>query len=490
MKKLLIATAVVVLAAFAAPAFAATNPFMDVPASHWAYDAVAQLASRGVVSGYPDGTYKGSQPISRYEMASIIARSLAYVDNDKASKQDVEMLKRLIVEFSDELTALGVTVDALDGRVGQLESDLGGWKLSGEFEFNAKFGDDNSFYGSSGKNDFDVDKYRIFLDKRINETTTFRARLGRGGAGARTSSDPAGPVLWEQYYITTKLAYDVTFEAGRFLTNWEDDLRLVADDDAFVGDIHRQGLRFSKDWGIANLKLLIARDGDNVGAGATGPFEEAFLVAALADFQFNEKFQAGILAYYWFADNDYAVGSTFANIDSVLDLGVYAKFKFHPSVEFKALYYHQAQDNLSAGVEDTASAWKAILAIEQELLKFTSLQLEYAQIDNNFLLSNEPYSNFGNSLLFDVPGTPRAAGTTKVYGAKAAQKWGETKWDSWLRYYHADFDTTGVDDANNYGLGIGYQLNPAVHFELGYDYIDFGNDDDDRLIRFQTLVSF
>ncbi|MEG2020086.1 MAG: S-layer homology domain-containing protein, partial [Synergistaceae bacterium] len=54
MKKFLAVLAVVAIVAFAAPAFAA-NPFMDVPAGHWSYDAVAQLAARGVVSGYPDG---------------------------------------------------------------------------------------------------------------------------------------------------------------------------------------------------------------------------------------------------------------------------------------------------------------------------------------------------------------------------------------------------------------------------------------------------
>ena len=50
MKKFLTVLAVVALVAFAAPAFAA-NPFMDVPAGHWAYDAVAQLAADGIISG-------------------------------------------------------------------------------------------------------------------------------------------------------------------------------------------------------------------------------------------------------------------------------------------------------------------------------------------------------------------------------------------------------------------------------------------------------
>ena len=116
MKKFAAVVAVAVLVAFAAPVFAATNPFMDVPMNHWAYDAIGQLAAHGILSGYPDGTYKGKQPTTRYEMASALARALAVVDMTKASKQDVEMLKKLVVEFKDELDALGVKVDVLEDR--------------------------------------------------------------------------------------------------------------------------------------------------------------------------------------------------------------------------------------------------------------------------------------------------------------------------------------------------------------------------------------
>ena len=70
MKKFLAVFAVIALVAFAAPAFAA-NPFMDVPAGHWAYDAVAQLEASGVISGYHDGAFKGAQPATRYEVASV-----------------------------------------------------------------------------------------------------------------------------------------------------------------------------------------------------------------------------------------------------------------------------------------------------------------------------------------------------------------------------------------------------------------------------------
>ena len=152
MKKFLAVLAVVAIVAFAAPAFAA-NPFMDVPAGHWAYDAVAQLAAKGVVSGYPDGAFKGAQPATRYEMASVVARALAKVDAEKASKQDLEMLKKLVMEFKDELDALGVKVDKIDKRVAVLEDRLGGWKLTGEFRFDAKFAGDNGEYSTADNSD-------------------------------------------------------------------------------------------------------------------------------------------------------------------------------------------------------------------------------------------------------------------------------------------------------------------------------------------------
>ena len=69
MKKSIILTlALVFVLGIAGTAFAA-NPFVDVPAKHWAYDAVAKLAQAGIVDGYGDGTFKGDKTMTRYEMA-------------------------------------------------------------------------------------------------------------------------------------------------------------------------------------------------------------------------------------------------------------------------------------------------------------------------------------------------------------------------------------------------------------------------------------
>ena len=188
MKKFMAVLAMAVMVAFAAPAFAATNPFMDVPQGHWSYDAVGLLASRGIVSGYPDGAFKGAQPATRYEMASVVARALVTVDAEKASKQDLELLKKLVMEFKDELDALGVKVDSLDKRVAVLEEGLGGWQLGGTFTFDAKFGDSDNgsyLYSEYGqKNEFEKDQFRLYLTKNISEDTYFFAEYRTGGDGA------------------------------------------------------------------------------------------------------------------------------------------------------------------------------------------------------------------------------------------------------------------------------------------------------------------
>ena len=128
MKKSLISaltTALVVGAA--STTFAAANPFEDVPADHWAYDAIAQLAADGVIEGYGDGTYRGDQEITRYEMAQMIARAMAKGGGDKA------LIDKLAAEFADELNNLGVRVAALEKKVDNVK-----WKGELRYQFTRK----------------------------------------------------------------------------------------------------------------------------------------------------------------------------------------------------------------------------------------------------------------------------------------------------------------------------------------------------------------
>jgi hypothetical protein len=505
MKKLLAAVLVVALAMIAAPALAATNPFMDVPANHWAYDAVSQLASRGIISGYPDGTLKGAQPATRYEVASLIARSLARIDLEKASKQDVEMLKKLIVEFKDELDALGVKVDQLDERVAVIEKDLGGWSIAGELRFDAKFtgnGDENNWYGyeytQSGKNEFDFNRYRIWLRKRIDENTSFTARLGAPGANI----DGHKGVVWQQYYVTTKLPYDITFRVGRQPIDIEGDHGLYADEDTWAVDDNFNGFSFSKGWGVADFLLGVVRVGDNDWNPEAGGVE-SFIVAANLNANFNEKFRAGLIGYWWLTDDEIDLGAGNETDHDLSMYGAYLGFNFTPDIELKGIYY--AQDagesrgrvfrNGNGDLEDSSSAWKAMLDVKQEALKFTSLWLEYGQMDNNFELFGvaSPYGWYGAEILEN---RPINTNSTKIILVRAEQQWND-KWRTLLRYAQANFDTDGLDNATNWTFEVGYQYSPAIEFSLGYDNIDYGDNNpaafysgDDHVIRFRTFVSF
>ena len=117
MKKTLVSaltTALVVGAA--STTFAAANPFADVPADHWAYDAVSELQAKGVVNGYAvDNTFRGNQNMTRYEMAQIVAKAMAKVESGDAATK--AMVDKLAAEFRDELANLGVRVDDLEARM-------------------------------------------------------------------------------------------------------------------------------------------------------------------------------------------------------------------------------------------------------------------------------------------------------------------------------------------------------------------------------------
>ncbi len=492
MKKILALVAVAAMVAFAAPAFAA-NPFMDVPMNHWAYDAISQLAASGVINGYPDATFKGNQPMSRYEMATIVARGLAVVDMTKASKQDVEMLKRLVVEFKDELDALGVTVANIDERLAVMEENLGGWKLWGAFRFDTKLdgGTDtvpeNYFYNVTGERDMTLSRYRLYLKKQVNDTTVFQARLGGEDA------------TFERYWVETQLPWDITMKVGKFNIDWEDEVGLYTDNDAFAADHTGLGYLFTKSWGMADIQLYIGHE-DRLFAVQNGNvinfFNDDRTLAGLnINANFNEKFRAGLMALYEDVDEDAwrNNGVATGNFTLVPNFTI----NFTPAIAFKGAYYMQNVDYLNGtplGIDDSPSAFKAILDVSQEAFGFTSLWLEYANMDSDFLGStswmtaDEAYDNYGPAVLAN-----RGTGDTTVIYAKAEQEWND-KFGTFLRYVDADFDMTGVDNTTNYSLGASYQFNPAVKFELIYDKIDYGvgggMTGDDSLIRFRTEVNF
>jgi len=71
----------------------------DVPTNHWAYPAVSNLYQAGILKGYPDGTFKGSRPASRFELAQAV---FALVQSQNVSTQQLE---RQIADLKSKIAA-------------------------------------------------------------------------------------------------------------------------------------------------------------------------------------------------------------------------------------------------------------------------------------------------------------------------------------------------------------------------------------------------
>ena len=140
-----------ILVSLALPAGAAPL-FPDLPENHWAIDAVRTLAARGLVEGYPDGTFKGDRSATRYEAAMVVARLLARMEQEHstfASKAELEEVRKLAEAFRDELAALGVRTTALEestARLDQRVSELERIRYYGRIH---AIGVSNNLFGAS-----------------------------------------------------------------------------------------------------------------------------------------------------------------------------------------------------------------------------------------------------------------------------------------------------------------------------------------------------
>lgn len=84
-----------------------TTLFPDVPSNHWAYDAVYALSERGLVEGYPDGTFGGDRMMTRYEFAQIVYRAI---------QNGVRVDELLVTEFGPEMALFRVDTVAKDAN--------------------------------------------------------------------------------------------------------------------------------------------------------------------------------------------------------------------------------------------------------------------------------------------------------------------------------------------------------------------------------------
>ena len=176
-------------------AFAA-NPFSDVTPQDWAYQAVAQLASQGIVNGYPDGTFQGQNNITRYEMAQMVAKAL--VRQDRVDAEQNAIINRLANEFSAELNNLGV-------RVATLENKVGNFKFTGDARLRYTGTED------ARKSKFDY-RGRVKFEATVNDNTKAVVRL-MGSKEFGKAGNPSTAI--DRVYVQHNFGKYATVAAGR-----------------------------------------------------------------------------------------------------------------------------------------------------------------------------------------------------------------------------------------------------------------------------------
>ena len=156
------------------------NQLRDVSPTDWAYEALRSLVDRyGCIAGFPNQTYRGNQPLSRYEFAAGLNSCLSQIERLIASQgtvtqEDLDTINRLSQEFEAELATLGGRVDELESRTAVLEDSQFSTttKLKGE----AIFAISDVFGG--GVEDIEVDGGEdIETDDDLEAETTFSSRV-------------------------------------------------------------------------------------------------------------------------------------------------------------------------------------------------------------------------------------------------------------------------------------------------------------------------
>jgi hypothetical protein len=501
MKKMLAVVAAASLVAVAAPAFAA-NPFSDVPMNHWAYDAVEQMAAKGILEGYPNGTFKGNRAMTRYEIAQMVARMMA----NGVGGADADKLKALIVEFAPELEALGVKVDGFDGRLSKLEKGLSGWKISGQMRFDWNHTEPKDAAGNDLPHEHGTkfNRARLFLHRDMENGVSFDMRW-HGGRIDRfwlTAKDFLG---WQGF----------TFKAGQFALNWMgDDGLYYADgaagvggsaheDDAWAMDHGYRGFAIAKTFGFGEFAAFYASDikNDGIDVFSSNQTKRGEYYGARLKFNLGEKFWLsanGLVQkpgtgwkYDWDPDDKALLPGPVPGDASVwtrtyeegkADYKYYwigAGFKFS-GLQLKGAYMWMKNDVDS---NKEGNAWKIILDVPQSMLKFTSLWVEFQKLEENWKPANTHGVNYA---VF----SPKHVGEAdaKVLFLAARQQWNK-KFSTYERYTQYKYDKDLGKD-KEWAVGLGYAYTSNLYFDLSYNKLDYSDDTENKVVRFRTILNF
>jgi hypothetical protein len=120
---------ITLLAAVLVGGSAFAQSFPDIPANHWAGDAVEEIADLGIVIGFPDGTFRGNEAFTRYQSALVVSRLLAVVDANMDAAMagmdaDLAGLRAAMQDLASDVAAQGVRLAAAESAVAGISDDV------------------------------------------------------------------------------------------------------------------------------------------------------------------------------------------------------------------------------------------------------------------------------------------------------------------------------------------------------------------------------
>ncbi|NJL09501.1 MAG: iron uptake porin [Calothrix sp. SM1_7_51] len=161
----------------------------DVQPTDWAFVALQSLVERyGCIAGYSNGTFRGNRAMTRYEFAAglnaclfIVQELIASARDNFAPKEDLEIIRKLQADFSDELATLRGRVDTLEIQTAELSANQFSTttKLEGEVIFTAAgiFGENAADRDDNRDNNPKLDENIILAQRvRLNFVTSFTGK--------------------------------------------------------------------------------------------------------------------------------------------------------------------------------------------------------------------------------------------------------------------------------------------------------------------------
>jgi len=458
MKKKIIASLLATMAVGATCAFAA-NPFADVPADHWAYKSVAQLAQAGIVQGYDGSNYIGDRTMTRYEMAEIVAKAMAH--QDKADAEQRAMINKLADEFSDELNNLGV-------RVSNLEKKVGNVRVTGDARLRYRHQQDayKHYSGDTKRDDQFQYRARVRFNATVNDNTNVVYGISANNQSYDNQSSASGD---DGAHMYTDLAY--------VSHNFGNHFNLMTGRWTYV-----MGGGFGNEFGDAFDGIQGQYKGDNWSlTGGYGEFKEG------AGY-YDDNFVNGKKTYK--SSTTTAVTNAAGQTVSVVTPGAAYVGRTHSLVGAKTGYVALDGTFNRVGVGAYYNTFSDNIAREQNLDNLWGGYLKF-QIGNDWSLMGN-YEKLSKKDAIAKSASTLGDDDADMwevqlkYGAASFAKKGS--WDAYIEYLNVDpnyiygssnswRNNNLLDNVKSWGVGVDYTVNKNVMFSVMQSFASSAKED-------------